>query len=98
MTKSIPPKIIALVFGILVLCFSISFYIFAWTEPSANPPQGNVDVPLNVSGTPQGKLGNLGVGIDSPVSRLHIKDGQTWGSDLSIEATGGRRWMFISTN
>ena len=42
----------------------------------------------------------VGVGINSPASKLHVKDGHTWGSDLSIDATGttgGRRWLLIST-
>jgi hypothetical protein len=53
-------KITSLIFGILVLCFAIGFYIYAaWNEPSANPPQGNVEAPLNVSGTAQTKIGNL---------------------------------------
>ena len=54
-------KITSLIFGVLVLCFAIGFYIYAqvWNEPTANPPQGNVEVPLNVSGTAQTKIGNL---------------------------------------
>ena len=93
-------KLLIFVFLVLIASFFAAFYAFTWTEPAAAPPDGNVSAPLNVSATAQGKTGSLGVGISTPVSRLHIKDGQTWGSDLSVDATGtagGRRWMLIST-
>jgi hypothetical protein len=35
--------------------------VFAWTEPSSAPPEGNVDAPLNVSGKLQSKSGGLGL-------------------------------------
>jgi hypothetical protein len=60
MKKLISPKLVSISFGILVLCFAIGFYIYAaWNEPQDNPPQGNVEAPLNVSGTAQTKIGNL---------------------------------------
>jgi hypothetical protein len=33
--------------------------LFAWTEPSSNPPEGNVSGPINVSNTGQSKSGGL---------------------------------------
>jgi hypothetical protein len=93
-------KTIALLVSVLAISVLISYVVLAWTEPTVLPPGGNVPAPVNVGSSAQGKLGSLGVGISTPVSRFHIKDGQTWGSDLSIDATGvagGRRWMLIST-
>jgi len=62
MKKQVSPKIVALVFGIIVICFTITFYAFSWTGPTALPPGGNVDPPINVGGTGQYKLGSLGIG------------------------------------
>lgn len=36
--------------------------VFGWTGPSAAPPGGNIDAPINVSATAQSKAGNLTVG------------------------------------
>ena len=36
-----------------------TFQLFAFTEPSANPPLGNVPAPLNVSSSGQSKAGGL---------------------------------------
>lgn len=57
---NISPKLIAISFSVLVVLFSISFYIFAdWTEPTADPPDGNVDAPINVGDETQSKGGSL---------------------------------------
>lgn len=53
------PKLLAVVFSVLVLCFLTVFYLFAWTEPSVAPPGGNVAAPLNISSTAQTKTGRL---------------------------------------
>ena len=55
----ISQKIVSIVFSILVICFGIGFYVFAWTEPLAPPPGGNVPPPLNVGSIGQTKLGGL---------------------------------------
>lgn len=57
--KQISSKRVSLIFGILVICFLVVFYIFAWTEPIVSPPGGNVAAPLNTSGTGQTKTGWL---------------------------------------
>jgi len=72
MNKKISPKLIAftqlnsvkgnltgLIFAILVICFAVGFYVFAWTEPTADPPVENVFAPLNVSSNAQIKIGGL---------------------------------------
>ncbi len=47
---------------ILALLFIFAFAVFAWQEPSQQPPQGNAPAPINVSNTDQSKLGGLGLG------------------------------------
>ena len=59
MKQKLSPKLISLTFSILVICFAIGFYVFAWIDPSAAPPGGNVDAPVNVGSTAQTKTGNL---------------------------------------
>jgi len=45
---------------IIILGFIfISIAVFAWQEPSANPPNNNVPAPLNVSNNAQTKVGGL---------------------------------------
>ena len=57
MQKQISSTVIT--FGVLVILFAVSFYIFAWQEPASAPPAGNVATPLNVSNVGQIKTGNL---------------------------------------
>jgi hypothetical protein len=59
MNKKISPRIIALVFSVLIVCFAVSFYVFAWTEPTDDPPAENASAPLNVSSSAQVKVGGL---------------------------------------
>lgn len=56
------PKIVSLVFGVLIICFAIGFYVFAWTEPTDPPPGGNIPAPINIGDTTQYKSGALGIG------------------------------------
>jgi len=54
--------------GVLAMCFAIGYLVFAWVEPGANPPQGNVPAPINVGNVDQYKAGRLGVytnGVDT---------------------------------
>jgi len=57
--KQVSPKIVAIVFAVIVVCFAIAVYVSAWTEPSAVPPGANVPAPLNVSSQAQTKVGGL---------------------------------------
>lgn len=60
MNKTISPKITALTFGVLTVCFVAAFYVVAaWQEPGSAPPAGNAPTPLNVSATAQTKEGDL---------------------------------------
>jgi hypothetical protein len=58
------PKLVALIFSVLVLLFAIAFYIIiAWTEPTATPPGANVPTPINIGTTTQHKNGEIGATI-----------------------------------
>jgi hypothetical protein len=61
-------KFILLVVGVLVMSILVGYLVFAWTEPSQNPPGGNVPAPINVGNADQYKIGRMGVytnGIDT---------------------------------
>lgn len=62
MAKNISSKKVALISGVLVFCFAITFYAVAWQEPSQDPPSGNVPSPLNVGPESQQKEGQLSLG------------------------------------
>ena len=50
----------------LALALGINYiYAVTWTGPSALPPNANTLPPLNVTGTPQVKNGNLSVGLST---------------------------------
>jgi hypothetical protein len=53
-------KFILLAVGVLVTSLLAGYLIFAWTEPSQNPPQGNVPAPINVGSQEQIKSGTIG--------------------------------------
>jgi hypothetical protein len=48
----------------LALCFAI----MAWSEPGQTPPGGNVAAPINTSGNPQTKSGDLSIGTGLRIS------------------------------
>lgn len=53
-------------------------YVYAWTGPTATPPNGNVSAPINVSNTSQVKSGGLWVGS------LGVDGGATFGRNVGI--------------
>jgi hypothetical protein len=53
-------KFIPLTVGVLVMSILVGYLVFAWTEPSQNPPQGNVPAPINVGSQEQIKSGTIG--------------------------------------
>ncbi len=60
MKKQISPKLVSIIFSVLVVCFAVGFYIYAaWTEPTESPPGGNVSAPVNVGSDDQIKQGSL---------------------------------------
>lgn len=74
MKKQISPKLIALSFSVLTILFLTAFYVFAvWTEPTAAPPEGNVDAPVDVGASPQRKAGPLTIGgVFETESETHL--------------------------
>ena len=67
MKKQISPKIVSLIFAILVICFAIAFYALSWTGPGSAPPtcpsgEPGCDAPINISSTEQWKTGALRLG------------------------------------
>ena len=58
--KNIPPVLSAIIVSFFAVF--ILNVVFAWTGPTAVPPNNNVSAPVNVGITPQNKNGALGVG------------------------------------
>ena len=75
MNKKISPKLVALIFAILVICFAVGFYVFAWTEPTVDPPIESVSVPLNVSSNYQVKVGGLILNTGGAIVGLAVDQG-----------------------
>lgn len=75
MPKQISPKIVALIFGVLVICFLAAFYVVAWQEPASAPPGGNVATPLNTSNIGQSKQGGLILNTGGALNGLIIDKG-----------------------
>ena len=62
-------KIFIIIFG----CLLSAETAFAWTDPSAAPPGGNVSAPINISTAKQIKAGALGLGGADPTDySLHV--------------------------
>jgi len=55
-------KFILSMVGVLVMSLIIGYFVFAWQEPTAPPPQQNVPAPINVGSQDQIKAGGLSVG------------------------------------
>lgn len=57
------PLAVSMFWGVVVLMFAFTFSSYAaWTSPTADPPEDNVDAPINTGSTLQYKSGALGVG------------------------------------
>ncbi len=61
-------KLVVFIFGVLVICFVVGYYVVAWQEPTQAPPAGNVAPPLNTSINAQAKEGALVLGNNSAVT------------------------------
>ena len=62
-------------FIVLMLSFSASYLLAAWSNPSSNPTGGNVEAPINTSGAAQVKTGGLSVGSLSAYGDSLVEDG-----------------------
>ena len=58
-------KTILLSVAVLLISLGIGLVFAAWQEPTASPPGGNVEAPINVSSTGQTKTGNLTAGTEA---------------------------------
>lgn len=68
----IKQSILAIVIG-LALAASISFAVGTWSNPTANPTDGNTEAPINVGNSPQAKSGYLSLGtLTSPTVSLNV--------------------------
>lgn len=73
--------------------------VLAWTPAPANPPLNNVEAPINVSNSPQNKLGNLGLGGLVVFGKFQLIDGtQGAGKVLVSDANGKASWQTIPWN
>ena len=61
---------------IIISVFVVVGVIFAWTEPTATPPGGNVPAPLNVSNVGQVKAGGLTLNTSGAVNGLIVRLGR----------------------
>ena len=52
-------KFVSFLSAVLILSFAALYFIFAWQEPSSNPPGGNVPAPINVGTDAQAKAGRI---------------------------------------
>jgi len=59
-------KKVAIISGLMLGGFAIAALAASWTPPTAQPPENNVDAPINVGSSPQGKVGRLGLGQAQP--------------------------------
>lgn len=82
------------------LVTAVSLAVFAWTDPTQSPPNGNVATPINVGSTAQVKSGNLwaaSMGTDngfcigaSCITSWNQAGGGGWtSSNTNITFTGG---------
>ncbi len=91
LTKKISP---ALVFSTVILSLVLALgvnLVFAWTDPSANPPSGNVDVPINTGSTAQTKTGSFTANGWSLQNNYFYDD-----NELVIRATD--EWLRLNQN
>ena len=59
MTKE---KYIIIISLICIFIFFAAFFVFAWQEPTSNPPGGNVLAPINTGSSGQYKIGRFQIG------------------------------------
>ncbi len=70
--------------GILLgLSLGISFSLFAWVNPSQNPPSGGgvlqtSNTGLTINTSTYFVSGNVGIGTTNPQTKLHIEGGEFW--------------------
>ena len=99
---------ISLIYIIFGFIFGVTLSVFAWVNPSQNPPLGGGVLQTDTSGlkivtttqVTSGNFtvnnGNVGIGTTAPGARLHVSGGSvgggTSGIDITNTATGGRTY------
>ena len=68
-------KTIALLVGVVAMALAISYFVFAWTEPTQAPPGRNVPAPLNVGSAGQSKAGGLILNTGGAATGLIVRYG-----------------------
>ena len=90
---------------ILTSAFATNYLLAAWSNPTSNPTGGNVDAPINTSGTAQVKTGALSFGSfsaygDSMVQETspQIEFSDTDHDDWWIHVNSGHMYFLLDEN
>jgi len=67
--------LILITIPVLTICFGIAFYALGWTNPTANPPSGNVYTPINTGPVGQSKEGGLIINTGGAGNGLVVQTG-----------------------
>ncbi len=101
--KTIKQSLLSIVIG-LALAAGVS-YAASWVGPTANPPAGNTDTPVNVGASTQYKIGALGIGglfraygqtilaTTTINGDINIPTGAGNGKVLTSDASGKGSWQ-----
>ena len=85
-------KTIALLVGVVAMALAISYFVFAWTEPTQAPPGRNVPAPLNVGSAGQSKAGGLILNTGGAATGLIVRYGNvgigTTGPEMQLDVNG----------
>jgi len=98
-------KSLALILGVLTMSFLVGYLAFAWTGPTASPPEGNVPAPLNVGNVAQTKVGGLILNTGGAPTGLIVQYGNVGigtgtaipGAKLDIQVSVGSDAVKINT-
>jgi len=75
MNQNIKEKVIPLTVGVLTFSLLSILSTFAWTEPSQDPPNDNIQAPVNVGSVAQTKSGSLTVAeLTVSEAKLYLDD------------------------
>jgi len=96
--KAITNKFLIKSFFIAILIIGASaMVVFAWTEPTLSPPDGNASAPINIGTTSQSKLGNLGIGTTTVSYPLTVNGIVQIGTNLYLNS-GTTKYLYASGN
>ena len=87
-------KIVPLTLSVVRISVMMCLSITAWNPPDQTPPGNNAKAPINVGDAAQGKLGNLGIGTDSPTQKLDVRGSVSIGGN----AGGNTNRLYLERN